>query len=218
MNERYQVLVVGGGHAGIEAAAAASRLGARTAMVSLEAAAVGRMSCNPAIGGVGKGQLAREIDALGGVMGLATDRAGIQFRMLNTSKGKAVQSPRAQCDRDGYEVAAQAVMAETASVETIEGEAVGFLWRDDASLANGRRIDGLQLADGRELRGDSVILTTGTFLEGLLHTGMEKVAGGRFGEAGAAKLGDALRSLACRRRDSRPVLHRDLRRIRWTTP
>jgi len=195
MNERYEVLVVGGGHAGIEAAAAASRVGARTAMVSLEAKAVGRMSCNPAIGGVGKGQLAREIDALGGVMGLATDRAGIQFRMLNTSKGKAVQSPRAQCDRDGYEVAAQAVLAETASVETIEGEAVGFLWRPDASQASGRRIDGLQLADGRELRGDTVILTTGTFLEGLLHTGMEKVAGGRFGEAGAAKLGDALRAL-----------------------
>lgn len=195
MNERYEVLVVGGGHAGIEAAAAASRVGARTAMVSLEAAAVGRMSCNPAIGGVGKGQLAREIDALGGVMGLATDRAGIQFRMLNTSKGKAVQSPRAQCDRDGYEVAAQAVLAETASVETIVGEAVGFLWRDDASLVGGRRIDGLQLADGRALRGDAVILTTGTFLEGLLHTGMEKVAGGRFGEAGAAKLGDALREL-----------------------
>lgn len=195
MNERYEVLVVGGGHAGIEAAAAASRVGARTAMVSLEAGAVGRMSCNPAIGGVGKGQLAREIDALGGVMGLATDRAGIQFRMLNTSKGKAVQSPRAQCDRDGYEVAAQAVLAETASVATIEGEAVGFLWREDASQAGGRRIDGLQLADGRELRGDAVILTTGTFLEGLLHTGMEKVAGGRYGEAGAAKLGDALREL-----------------------
>jgi tRNA uridine 5-carboxymethylaminomethyl modification enzyme len=195
MNKRYEVLVVGGGHAGIEAAAAASRVGARTAMVSLDAAAVGRMSCNPAIGGVGKGQLAREVDALGGVMGLATDRAGIQFRMLNTSKGKAVQSPRAQCDRDGYEVAAQAVLAETASVETIAGEAVGFLWREDSSQASGRQIDGLQLADGRELRCDAVILTTGTFLEGLLHTGMEKVAGGRFGEAGAAKLGDALRTL-----------------------
>lgn len=195
MSERYEVLVVGGGHAGIEAAAAASRVGARTAMVSLDAAAVGRMSCNPAIGGVGKGQLAREIDALGGVMGLATDRAGIQFRMLNTSKGKAVQSPRAQCDRDGYEVAAQAVLAETAAVETVAGEAVGFLWRNDSTQPSGRRIDGLLLADGRELRGDAVILTTGTFLEGLLHTGMQKVAGGRYGEAGAAKLGDALREL-----------------------
>ena len=195
MEARYEVLVVGGGHAGIEAAAAAARAGARTAMITLEAAAVGRMSCNPAIGGVGKGQLAREIDALGGVMGLATDRAGIQFRLLNTSKGKAVQSPRAQCDRFGYEKIAQDVLAELAELDTIEGEAIDFLWRDDASAPQGRRFDGLRLADGRVIHGDAVVLTTGTFLEGLLHTGLEKVAGGRYGEAGAGRLGDALRAL-----------------------
>ncbi|MCH2101599.1 MAG: tRNA uridine-5-carboxymethylaminomethyl(34) synthesis enzyme MnmG, partial [Planctomycetes bacterium] len=195
MSVRYEVLVVGGGHAGIEAAAAASRAGARTGMITLETAAVGRMSCNPAIGGVGKGQLAREIDAMGGVMGRATDRAGIQFRLLNTSKGKAVQSPRAQCDREAYEKVAQEVLAEVAEVEAIEGEAVDFLWRDDSSTAQGRRLDGLRLADGRELQADAVVLTTGTFLEGLLHTGLEKVAGGRYGEAGARRLGDALRGL-----------------------
>ena len=195
MGTRYEVLVVGGGHAGIEAAAAASRAGARTGMITLEAAAVGRMSCNPAMGGVGKAQLAREIGALGGVMGRATDRAGIQFRLLNTSKGKAVQSPRAQCDREAYEKIAQEVLAEVAEVETIEGEAVDFLWRDDRDAPGGRRFDGLRLADGRELYADAVVLTTGTFLEGLLHTGLEKVEGGRFGEAGARRLGDALRDL-----------------------
>lgn len=188
----YEVLVVGGGHAGIEAVAAAARAGARTAMITLEAAAVGRMSCNPAIGGVGKGQLAREIDALGGVMGLASDRAGIQFRLLNTSKGKAVQSPRAQCDRDAYERIAQEVLADNADVDTIEGEAVDFLWEGSGAT---RQFRGLRLADGRELAGQAVVLTTGTFLEGLLHTGLEKVEGGRYGEAGARRLGDALREL-----------------------
>jgi len=184
----FDVIVIGGGHAGLEAAAAAARLGADTAMITLEAAAVGRMSCNPAIGGIGKGQLAREVDALGGLMGRITDRAGIQFRLLNTSKGLAVQSPRAQCDRPQYEVVAQELLAEQENLQIVEGEAVDFLWQQE-------RLAGVRLADGRELRAAAVILTTGTFLEGLLHTGLVKKAGGRMGESGAAKLGDALRAL-----------------------
>lgn len=184
------VVVVGGGHAGLEAAAAAARLGMEVAMVTLEAAAVGRMSCNPAIGGIGKGQLAREIDALGGWMGLITDAAGIQFRMLNTSKGRAVQSPRAQCDRDGYERVAQEMVAAQSGLRVVEGEAVDLLWAEPA-----RRCAGVVLADGRHIAAKAVILTTGTFLDGLLHTGLKTKPGGRAGEAGTADLGEALRAL-----------------------
>ncbi|MGB0953643.1 MAG: tRNA uridine-5-carboxymethylaminomethyl(34) synthesis enzyme MnmG [Planctomycetota bacterium] len=184
----FDVLVIGGGHAGLEAAGVVARLGLRIGLISLEADAVGRMSCNPAIGGIGKGQLTREIDALGGWMGQITDRAGIQFRVLNTSKGRAVQSPRAQCDREGYEKVAQEFVAGQANLQVIEGEAVDFLWNDSV-------LRGVLLADGQELHAKAVILTTGTFLEGLLHTGLEKTEGGRFGEAGAASLGEALRRL-----------------------
>jgi tRNA uridine 5-carboxymethylaminomethyl modification enzyme len=160
-------------------------------MVTLEAAAVGRMSCNPAIGGIGKGQLAREIDALGGWMGRITDSAGIQFRMLNTSKGRAVQSPRAQCDRDGYEHVAQEMVSAQSGLRVVEGEAVDLLWQHKDS----HRCAGVLLADGRQLTAKAVVLTTGTFLDGVLHTGLETVAGGRAGEAGAARLGEALRAL-----------------------
>lgn len=190
MDAKFDVLVVGGGHAGLEAAAAAARLGAAAALITLEAAAIGRMSCNPAIGGVGKGQLTREIDALGGLMGQITDRSGIQFRMLNTSKGRAVQSPRAQCDRPLYEKVAQELLAEVPGVTVVEGEAIDFLWSEPK-----RRLTGLKLADGRRIGGEAVILTTGTFLEGLLHTGLEKRPGGRHGEGGSYGLGDALRGL-----------------------
>lgn len=199
------VVVVGGGHAGLEAAAAAARLGLQVAMVTLEAGAIGRMSCNPAIGGIGKGQLAREIDALGGWMGLITDAAGIQFRMLNTSKGRAVQSPRAQCDRDGYEQVAQEMVAAQAGLRVVEGEAVDLLWAESepaevsptttTTTTGARRCVGVILADGRQIAAKAVVLTTGTFLDGLLHTGLETVAGGRAGEAGAVRLGDALRAL-----------------------
>ncbi len=188
MKRSFDVLVIGGGHAGVEAAGVVARMGLHCGLVTLEAQAIGRMSCNPAIGGIGKGQLAREIDALGGWMGRITDQAGIQFRLLNTSKGRAVQSPRAQCDRQLYEQAAQQFVHSQDGLEVIEGEAVDLQWQN-------RRICGVQLADGRHLATQAVILTTGTFLEGLLHTGLEQTAGGRFGEAGAASLGQALRRL-----------------------
>jgi tRNA uridine 5-carboxymethylaminomethyl modification enzyme len=182
------VVVVGGGHAGLEAAAAAARLGMEVAMVTLEAAAVGRMSCNPAIGGIGKGQLAREIDALGGWMGLITDRAGIQFRMLNMSKGRAVQSPRAQCDRGAYEQIAQEMVAAQDGLRVIEAEVVDLLWHE-------QRCAGVVLADGTSLSARAVVLTTGTFLEGKLHNGLHTAPGGRYGEQGAARLGASLRAL-----------------------
>lgn len=198
----FDVLVIGGGHAGIEAAAAAARLGATAGLISLEAHAVGRMSCNPAIGGIGKGQLAREVDALGGLMGRITDRSGIQFRLLNTSKGLAVQSPRAQCERPLYEKVAQELVAAQERLEVIEGEAIALLWRladgslsDQAPAQEPRQLTGVRLASGVDLLAPAVILTTGTFLEGVLHTGLEEEEGGRMGERGAAHLGDVLRSL-----------------------
>ncbi|MCL4731771.1 MAG: FAD-dependent oxidoreductase, partial [Planctomycetes bacterium] len=161
------VIVVGGGHAGIEAALATSRLGCRVALVTFERAGIGRMSCNPAIGGVAKGQIVREIDALGGAMGRLIDATGIQFRMLNTSKGAAVMSPRAQADKAAYQRAAQA-MVESAGLEIVEGEAAdllvqgsGFRIPDSASGSAGsvlNRIAGVRLSDGREIRAPRVIL------------------------------------------------------------
>jgi tRNA uridine 5-carboxymethylaminomethyl modification enzyme len=201
------VIVVGGGHAGIEAALATSRLGCRVALVTFERAGIGRMSCNPAIGGVAKGQIVREIDALGGAMGRLIDATGIQFRMLNTSKGAAVMSPRAQADKAAYQRAAQA-MVESAGLEIVEGEAAdllvqgsGFRSPDSASGSAGsvlNRIAGVRLSDGREIRAPRVILTTGTFLGGLLHYGEDKITGGRAGEKAALGLSGCLRGLGFR--------------------
>jgi len=184
----YQVLVVGGGHAGVEAAAAAARLGQRVALLTQDAQALGRMSCNPAIGGIGKGQLAREVDALGGLMGQATDQAGIQFRLLNTSKGRAVQSPRAQCDRDLYEKSIVGLIAQQDGIEVVEAEVVGLLIRE-------KEVFGVRLAGDKSLTASEVILTTGTFLDGVLHRGLEQIQGGRMGEPPAQRLGESLREL-----------------------
>src|ERR687890_85743 len=160
MSERFDVVVVGGGHAGVEAAATAARVGARVALLTHSFATIGAMSCNPAIGGLGKGHLVREVDALDGVMGGVADRAGIQFRLLNRRKGPAVRGPRTQADRKLYARAMQAELGATANLAVVEGEA------EDISIAGGR-VTGLVMVDGRELRADAVVLTTGTFLRGL---------------------------------------------------
>nr|WP_255726470.1 tRNA uridine-5-carboxymethylaminomethyl(34) synthesis enzyme MnmG [Microvirga sp. ACRRW] len=171
----FDVVVVGGGHAGAEAAAASARMGARTALVTHKLATIGAMSCNPAIGGLGKGHLVREIDALDGVMGRIADKAGIQFRLLNRRKGPAVRGPRTQADRKLYARAMQAELLQTDNLTIVEGEA------DDLVVQDGR-VTGLLLADGRTLRTGAVVITTGTFLSGLIHIGEKKIPAGRMGE------------------------------------
>jgi tRNA uridine 5-carboxymethylaminomethyl modification enzyme len=179
--ESFDVIVIGGGHAGCEAAAAAARMGATTALVTHRFSTVGAMSCNPAIGGLGKGHLVREVDALDGLMGRVADAGGIQFRVLNRRKGPAVRGPRAQADRKLYAAAMQAAIRETEGLSVIEGEA------DELIVADGR-VTGLRLADGRELRAGAVVVTTGTFLRGLIHLGEKNWPAGRVGEAPAMGL------------------------------
>lgn len=191
------VIVVGGGHAGIEAALAAVRAGARVCLVTFERGGIGRMSCNPAIGGVAKGQIVREIDALGGAMGQLIDATGIQFRMLNRSKGPAVISPRAQADQHAYQQAAQALLESTPGLTVVEGEAVELLTHT-SQPGTPDTVSGIRLADGREVRASRVVLTTGTFLGGLLHYGEDKVVGGRAGEKAALGLSVQLRALGFR--------------------
>jgi tRNA uridine 5-carboxymethylaminomethyl modification enzyme len=183
----FDVVVIGGGHAGCEAAAAAARMGACTALVTHAFATIGEMSCNPAIGGLGKGHLVREIDALDGLMGRVADAAGIQFRLLNRSKGPAVQGPRAQADRKLYRQAMQAAIRATANLEVIEGQA------EDLILTDGR-VTGV-VAAGREIRAGAVVITTGTFLRGLIHMGDMKIPAGRMGEKPAVALSERLYGL-----------------------
>ncbi len=184
----FAVIVVGGGHAGTEAAAAAARLGVPTALITHKFATIGEMSCNPAIGGLGKGHLVREIDALDGLMGLVADQAGIQFRVLNRRKGPAVRGPRAQADRALYREAMQAAISAQANLSVIEGEV------DDLVVTNGA-ISGVVLLDGRRLTTKAVVLTTGTFLRGLIHRGEETVPAGRVGEAPVLGLSVRLENL-----------------------
>jgi tRNA uridine 5-carboxymethylaminomethyl modification enzyme len=186
--DNFDVIVIGGGHAGCEAAAAAARMGATTALVTHRFATVGAMSCNPAIGGLGKGHLVRETDALDGLMGRVADRGGIQFRVLNRRKGPAVRGPRAQADRRLYAAAMQNAIRATQNLTVIEGEA------DDLTIVEGR-VSGLRLTGGRILQAAAVVLTTGTFLRGLIHIGERQTPAGRVGEAPAVGLSHTLERL-----------------------
>lgn len=181
----YDVIVIGGGHAGTEAAHAAARLGARTALITLRRGDIGVMSCNPAIGGLGKGHLVREIDAMDGVMGRVADRAGIQFRLLNRRKGPAVQGPRTQADRGLYRAAMLAETEARPNLDIVEGEAVDFIMRGDSVV-------GVLLADGTEIAARAVVLTSGTFLRGVIHIGDQAHPGGRMGDRPSVRLAERI--------------------------
>ena len=187
-DERFDVIVIGAGHAGCEAASAAARLGAETGLITLNLDLVGQMSCNPAIGGIAKGHLVREIDALGGIMGRVIDRTGIQFRLLNRSRGPAVQSPRAQADRLRYRSEMRRTLEATSNLHLRQGKVVDFI------LDQGR-LAGVELEDGRRFGARAVVVATGTFLNGLIHTGRRTYRGGRAGEPAAVELSEALKRL-----------------------
>src|SRR5215218_8409292 len=185
----FDVLVVGAGHAGTEAAVAAARLGASVGIVTSALETIGQMSCNPAIGGVAKGTVVREVDALGGIMARATDLASLQFRMLNPGKGPAVWAPRAQCDRGLYRRAVRTLLEEHASLRTIQGTVARLLFSGD-------RVAGVETLEGRRFGARTVVVTTGTFLRGRIHIGTEtKMAGGRAGEAAATHLAEQLEAV-----------------------
>jgi tRNA uridine 5-carboxymethylaminomethyl modification enzyme len=184
----YEVVIIGGGHAGCEAARACARLGLRTAMITMNADLIAQMSCNPAIGGIAKGHLVREIDALGGVMGEVTDAVGIQFRLLNTSRGPAVWSPRAQCDKKQYRIRMKEVLEREPKLHIKQAEVA-------ALIIEGGRVQGVNLMDGRQIRCEAVIITTGTFLNGLAHIGEQRFSCGRNGEPPSQVLAEQIRGL-----------------------
>src|SRR5688572_24298500 len=186
--KRYGVIVVGAGHAGCEAALAAARLGQPTLLLTMNLDSVGQMSCNPSIGGLAKGQIVREIDALGGEMAKNTDRSGLQFRMLNSAKGPAVQSPRAQCDKKLYQFSMKQVIERQPGLDLKQGETIRV-------VTEGSKVTGVQVKTGTIYRSRAVVLTTGTFLRGLMHLGLTQNTGGRAGEGAAQFLSDPLRAL-----------------------
>jgi tRNA uridine 5-carboxymethylaminomethyl modification enzyme len=223
--EQYDVVVVGAGHAGCEAAMAAARMGLKTALITMNMDLIAQMSCNPAIGGVAKGHLVREVDALGGIMGEVADAVGIQFRLLNTSRGPAVWSPRAQCDKQLYRVKMREVLESQPGLHIRQAEVVDLVIEDreqgsgnrDQGSGTRRRVLGLKLRDGRNLLAGATIITTGTFLNGLIHCGEERYPAGRSGEPASVLLGEALRALGlrtCRLKTGTPP-RLDGRTIKW---
>jgi tRNA uridine 5-carboxymethylaminomethyl modification enzyme len=230
--EQYDVVVVGAGHAGCEAAMAAARMGLKTALITMNLDLIAQMSCNPAIGGVAKGHLVREVDALGGIMGEVADAVGIQFRLLNTSRGPAVWSPRAQCDKQLYRVKMREVLEAQPDLHIRQAEVVDLVIDEGTGdreqgteepnelprpVRARRRVLGLKLRDGRRLLAGATIITTGTFLNGLIHCGEERYPAGRSGEPASVLLGEALRALGlrtCRLKTGTPP-RLDGRTIRW---
>jgi len=208
---RYEVIVVGAGHAGCEAARACARLGLKTAMITMNLDLIAQMSCNPAIGGIAKGHLVREIDALGGIMGEVTDAVGIQFRLLNTSRGPAVWSPRAQCDKKQYRLKMREILEQEPNLRILQAEVAQLL------ISSGR-VRGVLLRDGRTIDSDAVVVTTGTFLNGLAHVGDQTYSCGRSGEASSNLLGDQLRTLGLewKRLKTGTPPRLDARTIEWS--
>ncbi len=185
-DEDFDVIVIGAGHAGCEAASASARLGAETALITLNLDLIGQMSCNPAIGGIAKGHIVREIDALGGIMGRIIDRTGIQFRLLNRSRGRAVQSPRAQADRGLYRLEMRRVLENTPNLHLRQGVVTDLILKDN-------KIIGVELQDTRKLSAKSVVIAAGTFLNGKIHTGQKSFSAGRAGEPASIELAEGLK-------------------------